>query len=120
MLSGYNFWKQVDLNNPYKTAKALAEAAGISYRHMVQQRAGSTIPKAEDLIKLADTMNVSIEFLLTGNRDAPRTMSPEAERVEQDPAMRRLVRMCMDEPGLLSALDLVITAARRTVTEKIS
>ena len=79
MLNGYNFWQNIDGLNPYPSAKALASAAGINYRHMVQQRADSTVPKAEDLLKLSSALNQSIESLLTGHRE--KIFSKRVERI---------------------------------------
>lgn len=81
MLDGFNFWKNVDDNNPFKSASALAEAAGINYRHMIQQRADSTIPKAEDLMKLSMAMHKTIEFLLTGEQNF--IYPPRIERIAE-------------------------------------
>lgn len=121
MLNGYNFWKNVDRINPYRSARAMAKEAGIDYKHMTQQRADSTVPKGEDLLKLARTMHVSIESLLTGEDDASPMdfMSEEARFVEESVAMKTLVRFCMNNPRLLQAFELVMKAQRDELLNKI-
>lgn len=121
MLDGYQFWKNVDRVNPYRSARAMAKAAGIDYKHMTQQRADSTVPKAADLLKMSHTMHVSIESLLTGVDDGSPLdlISEEARFVERSDAMKTLVRYCMRDSRLLSAFELILNAARDEMNEKL-
>lgn len=75
-MSGFEFWKQIDLANAkvYGTAKSLADAAGWSYSKMKQQRSDSRIPKAEDVLTLAKALHTTVEYLLTGH--APDVFLP--------------------------------------------
>lgn len=119
MLDGYKFWKNVDRINPYRSARAMAKEAGIDYKHMTQQRADSTVPKGADLLKMAQTMHVSIESLLTGEDDVSPLdfLSEEARFVEQSSEMKTLVRYCMRDSRLLSAFKLILEAARTDSVE---
>lgn len=117
MLDGFEFWKLIDRLNPYKTVSELAEAAGINYHNIKQQRTDCRIPKAEDLFKLSRALNCSMEYLLTGKEET--IADPEIEFVENNPAMRTLVRFCMNDNRLLSAFELIVDDARKEIIEKI-
>ncbi len=82
MVDGFTFWNLVDKNNPYGSAKALADIAGINYRHMVQQRADCRVPKCEDVLIIADALNLTMEYLLTGKKEKKRVEKHYPERIE--------------------------------------
>ena len=64
---GYYFWKRVDMVRPKnETLKQLAEDAQLNYHLVKVQRSCNRIPKALEAARLASTLNVSLEWLLTG------------------------------------------------------
>lgn len=77
---GYDFWNQIDAINNYSTLKELAEAASVNYVRMRNQRSDNRIPGAEDLYGLAQALNVSMEYLLTG--ETPSTYTPRTPQVK--------------------------------------
>jgi len=77
-INAYNFWSRVDdlraqLN--IKTLKELSSITEIKYRKINDQRTNMSIPKAEDLLALADALNVSMEYLLTGKKSSKQKKS---------------------------------------------
>lgn len=69
----FNFWNRVDLlrkNSEIRTLKDLATATGIKEKKFKDQRSNQSLPKALDLLAIAKTYNVSMEFLLTGEAEA--------------------------------------------------
>lgn len=120
MNTGFEFWKLVDRLNPYRTMSQLAEAAGLNYLNIKQQRTDCRIPKAEDLFKLANALHVSIETLLTGKEEKDENpISEEARYVEENPAMKTLVRYCMNDTRLLSAFELIVGETKRDILNRI-
>lgn len=80
-IDAYAFWNRVDdlrtqLN--IKTLKELSLITNIKYRKINDQRTNMSIPKAEDLLALAIALNVSIEYLLTGES----TKNIHSKRIE--------------------------------------
>jgi transcriptional regulator with XRE-family HTH domain len=57
--------------------KELAALVGIRFQQLNKYESGLNIPPAEMLVKLADTLAVSVDFLLTGNpvEDSPLASS---------------------------------------------
>lgn len=98
-MSGYEFWKQIDVLNAnvYGTAKALADAAGWSYSKMKQQRADSRIPKAEDVLALAKVLHTTVEYLLTG--EAPVSLPVTMEGM--DDIVEALAHATLDERNMV-------------------
>ncbi|MBO8442591.1 MAG: hypothetical protein IAC42_02365 [Spirochaetes bacterium] len=126
MNDGFAFWKLVDKLNPYRSITDFIKAAGLNYNNAKQQRSDCRIPKSEDLLKIASTLGVSIEYLLTGkeedahfNPEPKVQLSPEARFVEESEPMKALVRYCMKDPKLLSALELVMNAQKQEILERI-
>jgi len=101
MLSGYAFWQGVDELNGFGTLRALAKSAGIPYKHMMQQRANCSIPKAIDLMKISKALSVPAERLLTGTR--PK-LSEEAIEADRNPIIRQIVRKCLRDPDMVTLL----------------
>lgn len=66
MYNGNEFWNNLERTSPFKTWMEFAEKCGMSYNTVKQQRSDKTIPRTSDLLKIAETLNTSIEFLLTG------------------------------------------------------
>lgn len=64
---GYFFWKRVDMVRPkYVTLKQIVDDAHLNYHLVKVQRSCNRIPKALEAAKLAEALNVSLEWLLTG------------------------------------------------------
>jgi transcriptional regulator with XRE-family HTH domain len=68
-INAYTFWNRLDdlraqLN--IATLKELSLITNINYRKINGQRTNMSIPKSEDLFTLATALNVSMEYLLTG------------------------------------------------------
>lgn len=114
--SGYDFWKDIDTNNIFKTVKELAEESGVNYIRIRNQRSDNRIPCAEDLYNLSKALHVTMEYLLTGE---DCKLSPEAQFVESNPEMKTLVRYCMNDGRLLLALQLIVEQARIEGEKKI-
>lgn len=77
---GYAFWSQIDSINTFGTLKELAEAATVNYVRMRNQRSDNRIPGSEDLYGLSKALNVSMEYLLTG--ETPSTYTPRTPQVK--------------------------------------
>ena len=108
MLSVYEFWKNLDKQNPYDSLRVLCERAGINYNSTLKQRCNCYMPKPEALLLLSKAMSVSIETLLTGEES--HIYKSEVEEIakwlqlfgtpEDYEIIRRLLRM----PGKNTAI----------------
>ncbi len=77
---GYSFWKNVDQSLGKVSLTELAEKSEINYKTLKNQRSDNRIPKAEDIYAMAQTLKVSMEYLLTG--ETPSTYTPRTPQVK--------------------------------------
>lgn len=105
-----DIWNRVDELNK-TTLVELAKQIKIPYTRIKRNRTDCRIPSAEDLYKISQAFNVPMEYLLTGKYNN-NIISPEAQFVESNQEMRTLVRYCMNDGRLLSALQLIVEQAR--------
>lgn len=105
LLDGFEFWKQIDflLNKNHLTNLDLSDKAGIVYRTVTTQRNRHSIPNGEQLLRMAKTLNVSIEYLLTGKED-PFCLSQEAAEVQKDENLQAIVRSILEDRNLIPAV----------------
>ncbi|MBN2756005.1 MAG: hypothetical protein JXR51_02435 [Bacteroidales bacterium] len=61
-----NFWERVDALRQKKTIKALTEELGIEYESIRVQRTRHRYPNPEHMLLIANGLNTSLEFLLSG------------------------------------------------------
>ena len=104
--AAYEFWKRVDAVRVTPLSE-LASFACVSYKNIKDQRSLLRLPKLEDAFKLAQALNVSLEFLLTGKGEE-FCLSPEAKLVDQDEELKALVRAISHDRRLLSAISAVV------------
>ena len=107
----YQIWTRVDTLKGNLSLSDLSAKVGMKYQRMKEQRSSGRIPSAEDLYALAKGLGTSMEFLLTGE-DQVSALSLEAQFVEKNETMKTLVRYCMKDAHLLSALEPIIEQAR--------
>ena len=78
------------------TAYQVGKATGISTSTLSEWKNGKYTPKSDKLQKIADYFNVPVEYLLTGEKKSPDTMSEDEEIMEylnelkNNPGMRIL------------------------------
>ena len=65
-MDAFLFWKRLDNSNPYPTLKRLTDECGIDYRRVKKNRSDNRLPNLEDAYLFSSTMNVQLEYLLTG------------------------------------------------------
>lgn len=78
-MDAYDFWKNVDLVRKDKAPlRDVCRRQGLVYQRIADQRSECRFPKLEDAYLLASAYGVSLEFLLTGERDdffSPRILA---------------------------------------------
>lgn len=101
-----DIWNRVDelKKEPLTT---LCEKVGIPYTRVKRNRTDCRVPSCEDLLLISKYLNVSIEYLLTGE-SLLQPLTPEAQAVENDPDLRALVRAVQRDRTLLSAISAVV------------
>lgn len=113
-LLAYDFWNRIDKLKGDTKLTQIAEATGINYQTLRNQRSENRYPKKEDMGKIADYLSTTVEFLMTGIHIRPAdNLCPEARYVQENPEARILVSQIMKDPALLSALAVVIESARK-------
>ena len=69
-MDAYLFWKNIDVARKGKRPlKDVCKQFGITYQRIADQRSECRFPKLEDAYFLALSYNVSLEFLLTGEKE---------------------------------------------------
>lgn len=61
----------MDKLNPYNTLTKLMKASDVDYEAIKRQRVDNRIPKTMDALKIAEALNTSVEYLVTGEDVAP-------------------------------------------------
>lgn len=76
-----SFWDNVASELEYlgMTNKALAEKVGITASNIGKGQKQGSSPSAETAVKIAKVLGVSVEYLVTGNKSAPKNSIQEAE-----------------------------------------
>ncbi len=89
--------------------KELAAQAGIRFQQLNEYESGLDIPPAEMLVKLADALGVTVDFLLTGNpvEDSPLAISRLFRRVKLLEALT-----ADDQETVIKVIDTMITKER--------
>ncbi|MBR6296887.1 MAG: helix-turn-helix transcriptional regulator [Treponema sp.] len=81
-----DFWRRVDEELDYKGLNRtyLAKECGFSLTNIGQGiKLGST-PSAETAVKIAKVLDVSVEYLVTGNESPQRMANPEINEIMRD------------------------------------
>ena len=66
---GFYFWKHVDVSRGNRALADIASEAQINYQSLRDQRTNNRLPKLEDAYALAKELGVTLEFLLTGEKE---------------------------------------------------
>lgn len=79
-----NFWKNVDYVREYRdmSRKELAYKADFSLTSLSTGIKRNSIPSADVAFRIAKTLNVSVEYLLTG-KDSTKTDIPDTNNLSQ-------------------------------------
>ena len=113
LLNSRMFWQNVDnlLQKEGLTLIGLCEKAQINYKAVSMQRTRLAYPKLEQLYKMASALNISMDYLATGEKDL--NMSEAAVAVEKDPLLSRFVNLCMKDQRFFSAVELLIKGVEK-------
>ena len=77
------------------TAYQVGKATGISTSTLSEWKNGKYTPKTDKLQKIADYFNVPVEYLLTGEKKSPDTMS-------EDDNINKIINALKNNPDVLS------------------
>ena len=102
--SAYAFWNRVDKVSKF-SSKELSLKLKINYRTMLDMRSRCRFPSIENIIRISDILNVSIDWLLTGEE---HKQTEEALYVEQNPDARLLIRAIMKNPAILPLVSTLL------------
>ena len=102
--NAYAFWNRVDKVSNL-SSKELSLKLEINYRTMLDMRSRCRFPSIENIVRISNILNVSIDWLLTGEL---YTETEEALYVEQNPDAKLLVRAIMQNPHLLSVISTLL------------
>jgi transcriptional regulator with XRE-family HTH domain len=89
--------------------KVLAAQVGIRFQQLNKYESGLNIPPAEMLVKLADALGVTVDFLLTGNpvEDSPLTNSRLFRRFKVLEALT-----VDDQETVIKVIDAIVAKGR--------
>jgi transcriptional regulator with XRE-family HTH domain len=77
------FWQNVKEELEYNllTQKELALAIGISYNTLQSWITKDRLPDAEQALKIADRLNTTIEYLVTGKNNNQKGINPHLQMI---------------------------------------
>ncbi|NVP22683.1 helix-turn-helix domain-containing protein [Treponema phagedenis] len=93
MNDGASFWKRTNtlIKAQNTTQEAIAAKADIKYQTFRNMSAKGTFPRADEAFLIAQSLNVSVEYLITGRHpnnaetvDRTKTLLAEAMRTLDD------------------------------------
>ena len=102
--NAYAFWNRVDKVSNL-SSKELSLKLEINYRTMLDMRSRCRFPSIENIIRISDILNVSIDWLLTGEE---HKQTEEALYVEQNPDAKLLIRALMKNPAILPLVSTLL------------
>ena len=102
--NAYAFWNRVDKVSSL-SSKELSIKLKINYRTMLDMRSRCRFPSIENIIRISDILNVSIDWLLTGEE---HKQTEEALYVEQNQDARLLIRAIMKNPAILPLVSTLL------------
>lgn len=102
--SAYAFWNRVDKVSSL-SSKELSLKLEINYRTMLDMRSRCRFPSIENIVRISDILNVSIDWLLTGEE---HKQTEEVLYVEQNPDARLLIRAIMKNPAILPLVSTLL------------
>ena len=81
-----NFWSSVKklIKQQNMTQRGLSASIGLSERTIEQWILRDSMPTADIAVKIADKLNVSVEFLVTGKKTKPETILEEWKKEQAE------------------------------------
>lgn len=113
-----NYWERIDevLKKKELSLTLLATNIGIKKDTIFTWRNRCQIPNPAAMISISNELGVSIDYLLKGNDEEE---IPEVIAVKTNSTIRALVKKCMEDPRLISALELLIDDRKNKNTPAI-
>ena len=106
-MDGKEFWDRVDILKGNRLFTEMASKTGIKYQHIRHLRSELRYPKADEIASIADYLNSTCDFLITGKTKGS-LLSIESQYVEQNPDAKLLVKAIMQNPHLLSVVSTLL------------
>jgi transcriptional regulator with XRE-family HTH domain len=105
------FWRRVDelMRRSNLSLGEFSERSGIPYNTLVTQRTRKSIPKIEQLVDMAHTLETSVDYLVTGKE----TIDPLFSLLKANKPVRDLAhRLSHCETSHLHAIDVLLDTWR--------
>ena len=106
-MDGKEFWDRVDILKGNKLFTEMASKTGIKYQHIRHLRSELRYPKADEIASIADFLNSTCDFLITGKTKGS-LLSIESQYVEQNPDAKLLIRALMKNPAILPLVSTLL------------
>ena len=106
-MDGKEFWDRVDILKGNRLLTDMASKTGIKYQHIRHLRSELRYPKADEIASIADFLNSTCDFLITGKTKGS-LLSIESQYVEQNPDARLLIRAIMKNPAILPLVSTLL------------
>ena len=104
------FWENVDRLRPEGDLKAFSKDNGLDYVRIVNQRSDCRIPKLEDAFAIANALNVSIEYLITG----------ENKQMKYSPRIKAIADLLTNDTARLDAVEVLLFGEKKAGTSSAS
>lgn len=106
-MDGKEFWDRVDILKGNRLLTDMASKTGIKYQHIRHLRSELRYPKADEIASIADFLNSTCDFLITGKTKGS-LLSIESQYVEQNPDAKLLIRAIMKNPAILPLVSTLL------------
>lgn len=102
------FWGRVDSITTRRGISLgdVSDKIDVPYQTVKGWRCRKVLPKMEKVVEIADYIQASLDYLVTGKE--AEAMSPEAIAVEYDDKLKAVVRACQANPHLLEVIAVTV------------
>ncbi len=97
-IDGTSFWNRLDflLKQSGLDLTGFCKKTNLSYHTVISQRARNTIPKVEQLLLMAQVLNVSLDYLISGKEPTDPLMKKLKENLNLGKLVNR-ISLCNKE-----------------------
>lgn len=114
--NGKDFWERIGRLSELKgiNTRDLASWCETSNDVIRQWKSKGRIPKAENVLSIAEHLDTDVSFLLKGYRCSS---IPEMEFVRDNPLCRKIVRFMMEDEHLLEVVAAFVESSERRMKQ---
>ena len=106
----FEYWKRVDELLNGMTLKELSDKINLSYATMKDMRSRCRYPKPDTSTKIAQYLNTTVDYLMTGN-------PPVMQKTVDAPELKKIIVTLQENPKLMPFVEKYIESIKDLVSD---